>query len=483
MGSNVRRCLVSLAAMLLSLLALVACSSSSTPHASAVRRPSTTSSTAVAARPTPGPAADITGPVTGGIGMSLLALPDQDLGAHGYKKSEWFAAGTARSYSSAGANGKDGRWVARPARSALYRTRVVSFVPDRSNFNGTVIVEWLNVTAGFDLANDLAFLSPEIQRSGYAWVGVSAQKVGVDDLVGRDPARYGTLRHPGDAFALDIFSQVGRAVRNGGLKPIGVLQPRHVLAVGQSQSAFALTTYVNAIQATAHIFDGFFVHSRGGGAMRFDGISTANSFSAGGFLLRSDIDVPVLVFETESDEQIGDYFSARQPDTDHIHLWDIAGAAHEDSYRVPSASVVGCKGQVNQAPTHYVAEAALHALNQWVQTGTPPAPAPRLMVKLIGGTPVVQRDALGIAIGGIRTAAIDVPVAAYSGIGTDHSSVNCELIGSTRPFSPTALRHLYPSHAAYIAALTKATDNAITGGYLLPADRSQVLANAQQVHI
>jgi hypothetical protein len=95
----------------------------------------------------------------------------------------------------------------------------------------------------------------------------------------------------------------------------------------------------------------------------------------------------------------------------------------------------------------------------------------------------VQRDALGIAIGGIRTAAIDVPVVAYSGVATDASNVNCSLIGSTHPFSATTLAHLYASRRAYVAAFTKSTDRAIARGYILPMDRSQILAAARQVHI
>jgi hypothetical protein len=471
---------------LLLLLGVAACSSSNSSYSSstptsASSRGGSTPLTSVA-RPVTGPAAVISGPVTGGKGVSLVVSPKKDLATAAYHDTEWFAAGTARSYRAIGALGKDGRWNVTPAASESYRTRVLSFVPDASKFNGTVLVEWLNVTAGFDLGQDLMYMSPEIERSGYAWVGVSAQQVGVNGLRGTDPARYGTLRHPGDPFAFDIFSQVARAVWDGALKPIRALRPQRVLAVGQSQSAFALTTYINAIQPTAHVFDGFFVHSRGGGAIRLDGIDTANSFSTGSIRIRTDVDVPILLFETETDEALGDYFSVRQPDTDRIRLWDIAGASHEDAYLVPSASAIGCKGRLNEAPTHYVVEAALQALDQWVHTRTPPPSAPRLAVKLVGGNPVVQRDPHGIAIGGIRTAAIDVPVAAYSGVATD-PNVNCSLIGSTQPFSATTLAHLYPSQQAYLAAFTKSTDRAIADGYILPADRSQILASARQAHI
>ncbi len=38
-------------------------------------------------------------------------------------------------------------------------------------------------------------------------------------------------------------------------------------AVGESQSAFALTTYVDGVQPLTKAFDGFLVHSRGGAGL------------------------------------------------------------------------------------------------------------------------------------------------------------------------------------------------------------------------
>ena len=37
--------------------------------------------------------------------------------------------------------------------------------------------------------------------------------------------------------------------------------------MGESQSAYALTTYVNGVHPLDRVFDGFLVHSRGGAAM------------------------------------------------------------------------------------------------------------------------------------------------------------------------------------------------------------------------
>ncbi|HEX4998861.1 MAG TPA: alpha/beta hydrolase domain-containing protein, partial [Terriglobia bacterium] len=75
-----------------------------------------------------------------------------------------------------------------------YRTRVVVRRPSsQSKFNGTAIVEWTNVSQGHDHEVDWFLSAEHLVRSGYAWVGVSAQSVGVNALKEWSPARYGSL--------------------------------------------------------------------------------------------------------------------------------------------------------------------------------------------------------------------------------------------------------------------------------------------------
>ena len=134
------------------------------------------------------------------------------------------AEGVAGSFVPAGEASEDGRLELGAGPTAPYRTRVVVRRPaDATAFSGTVVVEWLNVSSGLDANPDWAFLSPELVRTGVAWVGMSAQCIGVEGgaiavdagegagdagvgLKGHDPERYGSLDHPGDAFAYDIYS-------------------------------------------------------------------------------------------------------------------------------------------------------------------------------------------------------------------------------------------------------------------------------------
>ena len=93
---------------------------------------------------------------------------------------EYVASGTATSYRVAGEQTEDGRWKFVPDGSAKYRTRIVVRRPaDPKDFSGNVIVEWLNVSGGADSAADYDTTYEEIGRSGDAWVGVSAQRIGV----------------------------------------------------------------------------------------------------------------------------------------------------------------------------------------------------------------------------------------------------------------------------------------------------------------
>src|SRR5262249_25022642 len=159
------------------------------------------------------------------------------------------------SYKQAGAPTHDGRWTFAPDTTAPYRTRVVVRAPaDPSKFSGKVVVEWLNVSGGVDANPEWASVAEEVVRAGDAWVGVSAQRIGVEGgpvlvevkgipgaedqgkgLKKIDPARYGSLEHPGDGYSFDIFTQVARALRTGA--GLSGLQPKRLIAAGESQSA------------------------------------------------------------------------------------------------------------------------------------------------------------------------------------------------------------------------------------------------------
>jgi hypothetical protein len=446
--------------------------------------------------------ATFTGPVTIGSIIEPACVPSFDLAASGYVEEEFFASGMASAYELVAddlveSGGNDGRWVARAAGTCPFCTRVVVRRPERAaDFSGTVLVEWLNQSSGFDADPDWAYLHEEILRAGHAYAGVSAQALGImggkgimgfagpfPGLRASGPDRYGPLQHPGDTFAFDIFGQVGMALRGGGfpVPVLGGLAPEHVVAVGESQSAFYLNTFVNAVQPLAPVFDGFLVHSRGAGAAPLDGAGLDPTVEyTDGMRIRADTTVPVMVLEAEGDIVGRLRFSlARQPDSDRYRLWEVAGTAHADAYLLGAvAPLLGFDWPINSGPHRFVAQAALHALDAWVRDGTLPPLADR--IQLASADPAtIARDGHGIALGGVRTPAVDVPVAVHSGEGPP-GRVGF-LVGETTPLAPEVLRELYGDRAGYLSAFTAALDAAIAAGFLLPAHRAQLLAEAQAV--
>jgi hypothetical protein len=119
------------------------------------------------------PSPILEGPITAGNPAPFIASTTIDLAQVGYMQEEFFISGTASAYTSTTALTSDGLWTAvTPGATAAYKTRLVVNRPvSRKKFNGTVLVEWLNVSGGVDASPDWVMLHTELIRSGYAWVG------------------------------------------------------------------------------------------------------------------------------------------------------------------------------------------------------------------------------------------------------------------------------------------------------------------------
>jgi hypothetical protein len=435
-------------------------------------------------------AATLSGPVT--VGHIIEPAFSGTLPA-GYVEQEYFASGTASAFE-ATSEPADGRWSVVRVSSASYRTRIVVRRPAKpSRFNGTVVVEWLNESVG-ESSPDWAYLNPYLSNAGFAYVGVSVQALGVEGgkpllstspsqgLVQEEPARYGTLHQPGDQYSFDIFAQVGRALREGEDHAVlGHLHPEHIVAVGESQSAFFLTTFANVFQPLTHAYDGLFIHSRNGPGASLGGTTGKSSGSPAAQHIRTDLDVPVFMFETETDATKLGFTTALQPDTKRIRTWEVAGTSHIDAYLLGgTASGLGCTQPINNGPQHVVVQAAFSAFSKWVSHGTPP-PSPGYFA-LASSQPVqLTRDADGNVVGGVRSPAVQVPVSVLSGVPASGTSGLCSLLGSTTSFTPARLVQLYHSKANYLALYTKSLDRAIAAGYILPANRASLVQQAEAV--
>ena len=88
---------------------------------------------------------------------------------------------------------------------------------------------------------------------------------------------------------------------------------------------------------------------------------------------------------------------------------------------------------------------------------------------------MIVRDADGIALGGIRTPPVDVPVATLSGEPGPNASLACILFGTTTAFTPERIAELYPSRADYEQRYAASADTVIDQGFVLPVDRDRLL--------
>ena len=173
--------------------------------------------------------------------------------------------------------------------------------------------------------------------------------------------------------------------------------------------------------------------------------------------IRTDLNVPVMMFETEADLLVLGYLPARQPPTNFIREWEVAGTAHYDSYGLAESmtdtgngtadvatfdtminpissfdgGVISCPIPVNAGAHTYELRAAVVALNNWVITGTPPPESPRLDVASPASF-VIDQD--GEAVGGIRTPQVQAPIAVVKERVTPPMRVAGSASSSERPF-------------------------------------------------
>ena len=304
-----------------------------------------------------------------------------------------------------------------------------------------------------------------------------------------------------------------------------------MIGSGDSQSAFRLATYYNAIQPLSHAFDGFLAIGRGVLAAPIGtGLVAFSPFPA---LIRTDNAAPFLQIETEGDiEELGFAF-ARQPDNAHLRTWELAGAAHIDLHEglyegatiqreapqlTPPNCVFGVPFNGGTLPDNMgvfeLEDSALIAMRKWITQGVAPPSGNQ-----IATTPffnIVERDQYGNALGGIRLPDIQVPTETYSAINFSQPSQEglspgqlfttlqnifttlmtgvitdptlrteglCLLEGYYTTFGQATLQSLYPTHAAYVAAFTAAAQSDKAAGFLTPADYRTAVAAANKAPI
>jgi hypothetical protein len=406
-----------------------------------------------------------------------------DLDTHDYVEEEYFVEGTANRYS-----------VTSPLATATvidgghpYRTRMIVRRPaSAARFSGTVLMEWQNNATSYDIDGLWMFGRAHILRRGYAWVGVSAFRAGVHapvvGLKAWSPSRYGTLdvTHGGtilnDALSFDIFSQAGQAVKAPvGIDPMGGLVVERVFAFGASQSANnGLVPYHNAIHPLAGVFDALFIVIGGGNAA-----------------LRTDLDVNVFKLWTET-EAARSSAAGRQPDSDRLRRWEVAGATHFGWHFIQAVTPLQVR-DLNASPAPWacdlppfsrvplgpVMNASIDHMVAWVAYGIQPPQAPEIELAAFGSPNVVVRDGYGNARGGIRLSDHAVPTATNSGLNGPATDF-CRVFGTHEPFDQVTLDALYPDHGAYVSRVARVAEANVLQGFIVAEDAEAAVRAAAQ---
>jgi hypothetical protein len=372
--------------------------------------------------------------------------------------------------------------------SASYHTRLLVVRPaDPATFNHTVLLNWQNVSAGFEQSAP----SRGEPYEGYAWVGVSAQEVGLygpslgmrggarnaRGLVDEDPERYDMLRHPGDPGSFDIFADAARVVgpgRSTTVDPLAGFDVEKVIATGASQSAMRLVAYANALHRRQQVVDGYALTVWEGQAPDLlDGPIAVGSRRTA---IRDDLGVPVVVVNSEFEAVPLHLVGA--VDSEWIRYWEVAGTPHGATTRSRSPNDRGW--QPNLLRFAPVADSAIRHVRRWVHDARPAPRQPRIEIDA-GPRSSVRRDRRGNAVGGIRLPELQAPVAEYRGNGAGTGMPS--LYGASRRFSDQDLRSMYPDRRVFEDRWRAAVDHLVSSEALRPEDAPGMIGRMNDVEL
>jgi hypothetical protein len=417
-----------------------------------------------------------------------------------------------------------------------YVTRILVRRPaDPRRFSGTAWIEPLNPSMRYDLPLVWGDTHDYLVTHGDIWVGVTVKPVAIQSLKEFDAERYARLRMPNplapsatcpqsvlplprgglppesspeneNGLMWDILSQAAALLRQPPpATPLHRFHLTRLFMTGDSQSGAFVLTYANAIHP--------FVASGSGGPL-YDGyIATVASGPSTPIrqceqvIPRGDprrsiqprgVPIITVVSETETASL------HRRPDSDRFpdlfRGFEVAGASHvhetdgqdapapADAARTRGAQFdtnTGCvqkSAPPNDVPIGMIVDGALANLDRWSRGGSPPPLGqPISLDEHSGDAPQVLRDHFGNALGGVRTPALDVPIARYyprmSGPGV------CELWGYREPFTRTQLRSLYPTHESYLSSLRANVADRVAQHWLTSGDGDRILAAASSARI
>jgi hypothetical protein len=402
--------------------------------------------------------AEITGPGPGFDSVPSLA-PGKGLDALKYETHEYFVSGTA-----------DGE---------PYTTRLVVRKPaDNSKFSGLVLAEAMH---GSGAAHMFEFTSIYTMSSGHAAVEIlttpPAQFVALNEV------RYRDLKLTG-AQTNDILAQIGSLVRSGTL--VGGPVRKMVLA-GTSMTAGVLINYLPAHMVyrtpqMERIYDGFLPMSNGA-------------------MIR-EVDVPLIHVPTM--HEVNGNITNRQDGDEagkQYRLYEFSGMGHIDTRDSVRMKPNPCVDPLSTFPVQAYMSVALDHLFKWVDAGTLPPRAERILLDRDQSNDgsMMALDEHGNPRGGIRTTYVDVPTAKYvirpaattpvisnaspyiATRGQQAANQMCGLSTAQIAIPTAKLKEMYKNKQAYVKATETRLSALEKAGWSLPLYREMILGDAARV--
>ena len=412
-----------------------------------------------------------------------------------------------------------------------YKTRIIVRRPAKANkFNGTVVIEWWNSTAGFDTAPVWDPSAEYFAEEGIVYVGVTNSTTSLGFLTNGCPlfggpptcgTRYADLSLPENGLAFDMVSQIANLLRSD--DPDNPLPAEYevlqLLHAGESQQAGSIVTYASAFHLDG-VNDGYFIQS----GINARPINFGPRCGAAGSppfpdctprlvypdsLVSTDLLVPVYQVVTQTDfEALGFNVFGRQADAPTFRYYEVAGAAHltvHTDIEVIPAGVFGpnpifledlCQNELNTTAdgpvfASYVLNALWERMQEQVADGSPPPPGVVMDTVMDEEMNLVlDRDAQDNVTGGVRLPSMEVPTAEY--VSTNQADPNlplflqqignlaCRFAGSVFPFDTATLDSLYRNHGRYVREVAQSVKALKDQGLMLQRDAIKVKTAASE---
>jgi hypothetical protein len=382
-----------------------------------------------------------------------------------------------------------------------YTTRIVIRRPRKRNrFNGTVYLDILNATRGFDSDVTWQYTAQAIIDEGAVYVGMTSKantinwlrdEFGEPPLKERNASRYATLLMTNNGQVWDMLSQTAALIKAEGnpANPLSKFNVERIILTGYSQSAGYVKTYLNSFHRDAiladgrHAIDGYFEGAGSFGAKTPNPLGATGEFNPGNDPRNKSIlpvPAPVIRFQTET--EVNTFFQSirtRQTEADSpmVRNYEMAGGAHVDAHLVQLEvqqnqdelgidTAVECDPPPTTLRTEYIHSALLVRLDRWLRNGTAPPPSRQISLFInSNGKRVIEKDANGNTVGGVRMPQLDVPTGEWSGVGPN---LYCVLGGSYLPYSDEEIAAKYPRRSIYQRKMYRAIRKVYTEGFLLP---------------